>query len=217
MKDKRTVRTEKPKIRIVIVDDHPIVREGIIANIRSQNDMKIVAEGSDGVEALALAKEHFPDVLLLDLRMPRLDGVGVLEQLCVLNLATKVIVMTTYEGERDVQRTLKAGARGYLPKDSPHAMILEAIRSVHAGGTYLPPRISQRLVEGMQTPQLSRRELEVLQCLAKGRSNKEIGVELFISEGTVKTHVKSLMEKLGVATRTAALREAVHRGVVQIA
>jgi two-component system, NarL family, response regulator len=217
MKGKRAAQSESPKIRIVIVDDHPIVREGILANVGSQKDMKIVGLGSDGVEALALAKDLSPDVLVLDLRMPGLDGVGVIEQLCLLNLPTKVIIMTTYDAERDVERSLKAGARGYLPKDSPRETILEAIRSVHAGGTYLTPRISQRILEVMRTPHLSRRELEVLQCLAKGKSDKEIGAELFITEGTVKSHVQSLLKTLGVAGRTAALREAVHRGLVEIA
>jgi len=204
------------KIRVLVADDHPIVRHGIIANLKPQRDMTIIAEANDGVEATALIKEHLPDVVILDLRMPRKDGLEVVAELKESNLPTKVIIMTTFESEEDVHRSIKAGARGYLLKDSSQEEILDAIRRVSAGETYLPARIVQKVAEGMRQPQISPRELEVLQAVAAGKSNKEIGVQLFIAEGTVKTHVKSLLEKLGAVGRTAAVKEAVHRGLVRL-
>ena len=204
------------KIRVLVADDHPIVRRGVIANLKPQRDMTVVAEAGDGVEALALIKEHLPDVVLLDLRMPRMDGLDVIADLNTSKLPSKVIIMTTFESEEDVNRSMKAGARGYLLKDSSQEEILDAIRRVSLGETYLPARIVQKVAEGLRKPGLSPRELEVLQCVAAGKSNKEIGVQLYIAEGTVKTHVKSVLEKLGAAGRTAAIKEAVHRGLVRL-
>ena len=204
------------KVRVLVADDHPVVRHGIIANVARQRDITVVAEAGDGVEALALVKEHLPDVVLLDLRMPRMDGLDVLAEVNMSKLPCKVIIMTTFDSEEDVQRAVKAGARGYLLKDSSQEEILDAIRRVSLGETYLPARIVQKVAEGMRKPGLSPREIEVLQCVAAGKSNKEIGVQLYIAEGTVKTHVKSVLEKLGVMGRTAAVREAVHRGLVRL-
>jgi two-component system, NarL family, response regulator len=207
---------DQTKVRVLVADDHPVVRHGIIANLKPQRDMTVVAEAGDGVEALALIKEQVPDVVLLDLRMPHLDGLDVLTQVKTSKLPSKVIIMTTFDSEEDVQRAMKAGARGYLLKDSSQEEILDAIRRVSLGETYLPARIVQKIAEGMRKPELSPREVEVLQCVADGKSNKEIGTQLFIAEGTVKTHVKSLLEKLAVVGRTAAIREAVHRGLVRL-
>ena len=204
------------KIRVLVADDHPIVRQGVIANLKPQPDMMIVAEAGDGLEALALIKEHSPDVVLLDLRMPAMDGLDVMEGVNSAKLNSRVIIMTTFESEEDIHRAIKAGARGYLLKDSTQDEILDAIRRVSLGETYLPARIVQKVAEGMRKPELSPREIEVLQCVAAGKSNKEIGVQLFIAEGTVKTHVKSLLEKLAVVGRTGAIREAVHRGLVRL-
>jgi two-component system NarL family response regulator len=204
------------KIRVLVADDHPVVRQGVMANVKPQDDMTVVAEAGDGVEALALIKEHLPDVVLLDLRMPGMDGLDVLAEVNTSKLPSKVIIMTTFESEEDVHRSIKAGARGYLLKDSSQEEILDAIRRVNLGETYLPARIVQKVAEGMRKPELSPREIEVLQCVAAGKSNKEIGTQLFIAEGTVKTHVKSLLEKLAVVGRTAAIKEAVHRGLVRL-
>jgi DNA-binding NarL/FixJ family response regulator len=200
----------------VVADDHPIVRSGIVANLMQQRDMKVVAEGNDGLEALALIKKYLPDVVLLDLRMPRLDGLEVVAEINALHLNTKVIVMTTYENQEDIQRSVKAGARAYLLKDCSQQVLLEAVRRVYLGEIFLLPQIAQKLVDQMQKPQISPRELEVLKSVASGKSNKEIGVQLFIGEGTVKTHVASLLEKLGVTGRTSAVREAVRLGLVQM-
>jgi two-component system NarL family response regulator len=208
--------SDHPKIRVLVADDHPVVRHGIMANLLPQPDMMVIAEAGDGIEVLALIQEHLPDVVLLDLRMPAKDGLDVLAELMALKLPSKVIVMTTSDTQEDVHRSMKAGARGYLLKDSSQEEILDAIRRVALGETYLPARIVQKVAEGLRKPELSPREIEVLQCVADGKSNKEIGVQLFISEGTVKTHVKSLLEKLSVVGRTGAIREAAHRGLVRL-
>ena len=216
MKRKSNPVASQTGIRILIADDHPVVRQGIIANLKPQRDMTVVGEADDGAEALALIKKHLPDVVLLDLRMPRIDGLDVVAEVKASKLPIKVIIMTTFETEADVCRSMKAGARGYLLKDSSQEEILDAIRRVSVGETYLPARIVHKVAEGMRNTELSPRELAVLQCVASGKSNKEIGVQLFITEGTVKTHVKSLLEKLGAVGRTAAVREAVHRGLVRL-
>jgi len=216
MKRKSTPMASQAKIRVLVVDEHPMVRDGIKANLKPQRDMTVIAEANDGVEAITLIKKHLPDVVLLDLRMPRMDGLDVIGELNASKLQSKVIIRTTFESEEDVHRALKAGARGYLLKDSSQEEILDAIRRVNLGETYLPARIVQKVAERMRNPEISPREREVLNCVAAGKSNKEIGVQLLITEGTVKTHVKSLLEKLGAAGRTAAVRQAVHRGLVKL-
>jgi len=201
----------------VVADDHPIVREGIVANLKRQRDLKVIGEANDGAQVLEFIKQNRPDIALLDLRMPQMNGLEVLLALSELKLQTKAIVMTAFANEEDIQRSMKAGARAYLLKDCPLQILVDAIRRVYRGEVYLPPQIAQKLVDRMQKPQLSPRELEVLKGVAAGKSNKEIGVQLFISEGTVKTHVESLLDKLGAATRTSAVQAAVRRGLVQMA
>jgi DNA-binding NarL/FixJ family response regulator len=216
MKRKSTPMASQAKIRVLVADDRPVVRQGIIANLKPQRDMTVVAEANDGVEAITLIKEQLPDVVILDLRMPRMDGLDVIGEVNASKLSVKVIIMTTFESEEDVHRSMKAGARGYLLKDSSQEEILDAIRRVSVGETYLPARIVQKVGEGLRQPEISPRELEVLQGVAAGKSNKEIGLRLFIAERTVKSRVKSLMEKLGAVNRTAAVRQAVHRGLVRL-
>jgi two-component system NarL family response regulator len=216
MKGNSIPTANKAEVRVLVADDHPVVRQGIMANVQLQRDLTVVAEAGDGVEALALIKKHLPDVVLLDLRMPRMDGLDVLTEVNAAKLPSKVIILTTFESQEDVQRAMKAGARGYLLKDSSQEEILDAIRRVSVGETYLPARIVQRVAEGLRKPELSPRELEVLQWVAAGKSNKEIGTQLSIAEGTVKTHVKNLLEKLDVVGRTAAIREGVHLGLVRL-
>jgi len=200
----------------VVADDHPIVRDGVVASLERERHLKVIGEANDGVEVLEFIKQHRPDIALLDLRMPRMNGLEVLLALKELKLQTRAIVMTAFENEEDIQRSMKAGARAYLLKDCPHQILVDAIRRVHCGEVYLPPQVAQKLVDRMQKPQISPRELEVLKAVAAGRSNKEIGVQLFISEGTVKTHVESLLEKLGAATRTSAVKAAARRGLVEM-
>ena len=208
---------KQSRIRILVADDHPVVRDGIVSIIEVEKDMRVVAQAEDGVEAVELVEKFRPDIVLLDLRMPRLDGLEAIAQIQSRHVAGKVIVLTTFESERDVHVSLQAGARGYLLKDTCRQALLETIRQVYGGKTCIPPRIGQRLAESMNRPGLSARELDVLNLVSKGESNKIIGDLLGITEGTVKTHVKSLLNKLKAPGRTAAVREAVHLGLVRLA
>jgi two-component system, NarL family, response regulator len=204
------------KIKILVADDHPYVRDGVVALVAPEKDMQVVAQAEDGIEVVSLAKKHKPDIVLLDLRMPGMDGLDVIMQFQSLGLPCRVVVLTTYESEQDVHLALKGGARGYLLKDTPRQTLLDTIRRVHRGETCIPPRIGQKLVENMNRPTLTARELDIIRLIAEGRSNKAIGDQLGITEGTVKTHVKGLLFKLNASGRTAAVREAVHRGLVRL-
>jgi two-component system NarL family response regulator len=208
---------KQSKIKILVADDHPVVRDGIVSIIEVEQDMRVVAQAENGVEAVEFAKKLLPDIILLDLRMPRMDGLEANAQIQSLHLPGKVIVLTTYESEQDVHLSLKAGARGYLVKDTCRQTLLETIRQVHGGKTCIPPRISQKLVEKMNRPEITQREVEILRLVAEGDSNKAIGDKLGITEGTVKTHVKGVLKKLDVPGRTAAVKEAVHRGFIHLA
>jgi two-component system, NarL family, response regulator len=202
-------------IRVGIVDDHPVVRDGLAAILGLQPDIKVVGEAGTGREACALFDRQRPDVLLLDLKMPGMDGLEVVQTLCTAHPEARIIILTTYGGDEDIFRSLKAGARGYLLKDAPRQQILEAIRTVHAGERYLPAAIASKVAEHALQPELTGREREVLQGMARGKSNKEIGLALSISEGTVKTHVKAILAKLDAASRTEAVRIAAERGLVR--
>jgi two-component system NarL family response regulator len=203
-------------ISIVIADDHPVVREGLAAIFKSHNDIKVVAEAANGEEALELCNHHLPDVLLLDLRMPKKDGLQVITELAAHRASRpRVIVMTTYESEEDIRRALKAGAKGYLVKGTAPQQIRESVRRVAAGESLLPANIAAKLAESMAHPELSERERQVLQYMANGRSNKEIGQILYISENTVKAHVKSILTKLDAMGRTEAIAIAINRGLIK--
>jgi DNA-binding NarL/FixJ family response regulator len=202
-------------ITLMIVDDHPVVREGLAAIFKSQKDIKIVAEAGDGDEACKLYDKLSPDVVLLDLRMPNKDGLHAISELMTRNPPKpRIIVMTTYESEEDIRRTLKAGAKGYLAKGTAPQEIREAVRRVAKGDSLLPPSIASKLAQSMAHPELSERELQVLQYMANGRSNKEIGQVLYISENTVKAHVKSILAKLDAMGRTEAIAIAIKRGLI---
>ena len=202
-------------IRVGIVDDHPVVRDGLAAILGLQPDIKVVGEAATGREACALFDRQRPDVLLLDLKMPGMDGLEVVQTLCAAHPEARIVILTTYGGDEDIFRSLKAGAKGYLLKDAPRQQILEAIRTVHAGGRYLPAAIVSKVAEHALRPELTGREREVLQGMARGASNKEIGVALSISEGTVKTHVKAILAKLDAVSRTEAVTIATRRGIIR--
>src|SRR5580704_1358117 len=203
-------------ITVVVADDHPVVREGLVAIFKSQKDIKVVAEATNGEEALELCSQHLPDVLLLDLRMPEKDGLQVITELTARRLSRpRVIIMTTYESEEDIRRALKAGAKGYLVKGTAPQQIRESVRRVAAGESLLPANIAAKLAESMAHPELSERERQVLQYMANGRSNKEIGQILYISENTVKAHVKSILTKLDAMGRTEAIAIAINRGIIK--
>jgi two-component system, NarL family, response regulator len=201
---------------VLIADDHPVVREGLVAIFKSQKDIKVAAEATNGEEACELCKQLSPDVLLLDLRMPKKDGLQVITELLARG-ATKprIIVMTTYESEEDIRRALKAGAKGYLVKGTAPQQIREAVRRAAEGESLLPATVASKLAESMAHPELSERERQVLQYIASGRSNKEIGQLLYISENTVKAHVKSILTKLDAMGRTEAIAIALQRGLIQ--
>jgi len=203
-------------ICILIADDHSVVREGLVSLVKRKSDMTVVAEASNGREAVDLWKEHRPDVTLLDLRMPELDGVGAIKEIREFDDGAHIIVLTTFDGDEDIYRAIKAGAKGYLLKDTAREALMESIRRVHAGETCIPPALAAKLAERVSGEALSAREIEVLQRIAAGKSNKEIGAELFISEGTVKTHVKSIFSKLDVVSRTEAVATATRRGLIRL-
>ena len=204
------------RIRILIVDDHSVVREGLASVIGRNADMTVVAEASNGREAVDLWKKHRPDVTLLDLRMPELDGVDAIKAIRADDENARIIVLTTFDGDEYIYRAIRAGAKGYLLKDVPREALMDCVRRVHAGQTCVPVHLAAKLAERVSGEALSTREIEVLQRIAAGKSNKEIGAELFISEGTVKAHVKGIFTKLGVVSRTAAIATAQRRGIIQL-
>ncbi|HKV32854.1 MAG TPA: response regulator transcription factor [Pyrinomonadaceae bacterium] len=203
-------------IRIFSVDDHPLLREGIAALVNSQPDMVIAGEASTGAEALQLFKQLQPDVTLLDLRLPDTSGIDILIAIRTEFPDARIIMLTTFEGDVEIHRALQAGARGYLLKNMPPSELLDVIRQVHAGKKRIPPAIASQLAEHMSDETLTEREIEVLRAVAGGNKNKDIANKLFISEETVKVHVKHIMEKLGAADRTQAVTIGVRRGIIQL-
>jgi DNA-binding NarL/FixJ family response regulator len=203
-------------IRLLTVDDHPLMREGIAAVVASQPDLRLVAEAGSGGEALVSFREHRPDVTLMDLRLPDMSGIDALSAIRAEFPDARVVILTTFEGDVEIQRALQAGARGYLLKSMPPREMVEAIRQVHAGRKRIPPQVAAHIAEHMGEERLTAREIEVLQRLAGGNRNKDIADQLFISEETVKVHVKHLMDKLGASDRTQAVAIALRRGIIQL-
>jgi DNA-binding NarL/FixJ family response regulator len=204
------------EIRVLIADDHPLVRDGLAGILRSQKDIKVVAEATNGEEACQLYDQLAPDILMLDLRMPKMDGLQVITELMSSHVPKpRIIVLTTYESEEDIRQALRAGAKGYLVKEASRQEIREAVRRVAAGESLLTTEVASKLAESMAHPALSERELQVLQHMANGRINKEIGQILYISESTVKTHVRSILTKLEAMCRTEAIAVATRRGLIR--
>ena len=203
-------------IRILIVDDHHIVRQGLVALMKTVSSLDVVAEGSDGKQAVALFRHHLPDVTLMDLRMPAMNGVEAITEIRREFPSARIIVLTTFDGDEDIYRALQAGARGYLLKGMDSEELMEAIRAVHAGKSRIPTLVAERLAGRMGGHALTSRELDVLKQIVAGMSNKEIGNVLNISEATVKTHINSLLSKLGVSDRTQAATTALQRGIVHM-
>jgi DNA-binding NarL/FixJ family response regulator len=207
----------KLRIRVLIADDHGVVREGLVSLIRrNRADMTVVGEAANGREAVELWKQHRPDVTLLDLRMPELDGVDAIKEIRACDDKARIIVLTTFDGAEDIYRAIQAGAKGYLLKDVPRAALMDSIRRVHAGETSVPVHLVAKLAERVSGETLSKREIEVLKLMAQGKSNKEIGAAIFISEGTVKSHGKAIFAKMNVASRTEAVAEATRRGLLRL-
>jgi DNA-binding NarL/FixJ family response regulator len=216
------METNGAAIRILVADDHPMLREGLVAVLSSQPDFEVVGEAADGSETVRLAERQKPDVILLDLEMPNLDGVATLEKLRDIGSETRTIVFTAYDTDERILGALRAGARGYLLKGASRTEIFDAIRTVYSGGSLLGPAVTTRLLEHIEqgdeqerSSSLTPRELEVLALLARGRKNSEIADALFVSERTVKFHVSSILGKLGAENRTEAARIAVRRRLVE--
>lgn len=203
-------------IRILTVDDHPLLREGIAFLVKSEQDMELVAEASDGEEAIDQFRRHRPDITLMDLRMPKLNGTEAISRIRNEFPDAKIIVLSTYAGDVQVLRAIKAGARGYIVKGHVHRELLEAIRSVHAGQKRIPPEIATELAEHAADDELSSREIDVLRLIAAGNANKQIADKLSIGETTVKSHITSILSKLGANDRSHAVTIALQRGIIEL-
>ena len=203
-------------IRILTVDDHPLLREGIAFLVKSQQDMELVAEASDGEEAIEQFRRHRPDVTLMDLRMPNLNGTEAISRIRNEFPDAKIIVLSTYGGDVQVLRAIKAGARGYIVKGHVHRELLDAIRSVHAGHKRIPPEIAAELAEHAADDHLSSREIDVLRLIGAGNANKQIADKLSIAETTVKNHISNIFSKLGANDRAHAVTIALKRGIIEL-
>ena len=203
-------------IRVLVADDHPAVREGLAAVIHAEPDLRVVAQAGSGEQAIALYREHGPDVVLMDLRMPVLGGAEAIQRITAEFPQARILALTTYQGDADVRKALDAGARGYLLKHMLMAEVIAAIRAVHRGEWVIPPAVAAGLARDRERERLTPRELEVLELMAQGLSNKEIAAAIGRTEETVKIHLKSVFAKLKVATRTEAVRVAVGHGLVHL-
>ncbi|MGQ4646228.1 response regulator [Lyngbya aestuarii] len=203
-------------IRVLIADDHSIVRQGLATIINRDPEMTVIAQAEDGQQAIALFREHQPDVTLMDLRMPQVGGVEAISAICAEFKPARIIVLTTYDGDEDIYRGLQAGAQGYLLKDAKLNELLNAIRTVHRGQQYIPAEVGAKLVQRMSNPELSTRELEALRLMAQGMNNQNIAIAMSIGESTVKSHVNRILSKLGASDRTQAVIVAVKRGIVSL-
>jgi DNA-binding NarL/FixJ family response regulator len=201
-------------IRVLVVEDHNVVRQGLVALLSLVEGIQVVGEAADGVEAIAQFRKHQPDVTLIDLRLPKMSGVEVIQRVRMETPQARFVVLTTYDGDEDIYRALKGGAKAYLLKGMTTDELISTIREVHAGKSHIPPAIAERLAERVGTEDLTPRESEVLEQIVSGKSNKEIATELGISEATVKTHINTLLSKLGVTDRTQAATAAIRRGIV---
>ena len=204
------------KIRVMVVDDHNVVRQGLVALLSTSNDVEVAGSAADGHDAMALYESLTPDVTLMDLQMPRMGGVEAITRIRMKFPAARFIVLTTYDGDEDIFRAMQAGAKAYLLKGMDLEDLLSAIRSVHAGRGSISSPIAEKLAQRVSSPELTTRELQVLERIVGGRANKEIASDLGISEATVKSHVNSLLGKLGVVDRTQAAMVALQRGMVRL-
>ncbi|HTA81096.1 MAG TPA: response regulator transcription factor [Terracidiphilus sp.] len=204
------------KIRILCVDDHPLMREGIAAVIRNEPDMLLVGEAASGREAMQSIRQHRPDVTLMDLRLPDISGIDAMVAIRAEFPDARVIILTTSDGDAEIHRALEAGAQGYMLKSMPRKQLVEMVRRVHAGKKHIPPEVAAQLAEHLGDESLSKREVEVLQKVASGKRNIDIAELLFISEETVKGHLKHIMEKLGARDRTEAVAIGIRRGMIHL-
>lgn len=203
-------------IKVLAVDDHPLVRKGIASILSNEGDMQLVGEAGNGREAVDLFRQHHPDVVLMDLRMPDMDGVQATQAIRKEYPEAKIIALTSYDGDQDIYRALEAGVRGYMLKEMVHTDVLRAIRTVHSGKRLMPQEVAERLSEYFPQVALTPREVEVLGHVAKGLANKEIADQLGTASGTIKMHIQNILEKLGAADRTHAVTIAIQRGILHL-
>ncbi|MEG3929915.1 MULTISPECIES: response regulator transcription factor [unclassified Microcoleus] len=203
-------------IRVLIADDHYIVRQGLVALLDNESDLIVVAQASNGQEALTMFREYQPDVTLMDMRMPQMDGVAAIAAICAEFPRARIVVLTTYDGDENIYRGLQAGAKGYLLKDAEPEELLAAIRAVFEGKKYIPLAVGVKLADRLSGPELSDRELEVIRLIVAGKSNSKISEVLHISESTVKFHINNILSKMGVSDRTQAAISALKRGIVSL-
>jgi len=203
-------------IGVLVVEDHTIVRDGLVSLLEDEPGFKVVGQAEDGRRAVEFWKKHRPDITLMDLKMPGMDGVAAIEQIRALDPGARIIVLTTYSGDEDIYRAIRAGAKAYVLKDIRSEHLFRSIRKVHEGRTLIPPGIAEKLADRLPAEELTPRELEVLRLLVQGKPNKLIGAELDITELTVKTHVKSLFRKLNVLSRTEAVAVAARKGLLHL-
>jgi two-component system NarL family response regulator len=208
--------SQSTAIRVLIVDDHSIVRQGLAAMIENEPDMTVVGQAGNGQEAIDQYRQLKPDVTLMDLQMPQMSGADATLAICAEFDHARMIVLTTYDGDEDIYRALRAGAKGYLLKDAEPDALLNAIHIVHSGQQYIPPEVAAKLVQRMNIPELSNREQEVVRQMVRGLSNHDIGVALNITESTVKFHINRILSKLGVSDRTQAVITALKRGLAKL-
>jgi len=208
--------SEAARIRIFSVDDHPLLQEGLAAIINNQPDMVLVAQASNAQEGIQLFRKHKPDVTLMDLRLPDKSGIDAMIAVRSEFPEARIIMLTTFEGDVEIQRALEAGARGYMLKSMPPKDLVEVIRQVHAGKKRIPPQLAAQLAEHMSDEDLTAREIEVLSQIAGGNRNRDIAEKLFITEETVKVHIKHIMEKLGASDRTQAVAIGLRRGIIEL-
>lgn len=203
-------------IRLLIAEDHAIVRQGLVALLEQEPDLSVVAQAGDGQEAVKMFCQHQPDVVLMDLQMPHMDGIAAIIAICAEFASAQIVVLTTYDGDENIYRGLRAGAKGYVLKEAEPEQLIAAIRTVFTGKKYIPPTVGAKLAERMDNPQLSDRELEVVRLIVAGKSNQKISSLLHISESTVKFHVNNILCKLGVNDRTQAALAALKRGIASL-
>ncbi|MBW4421155.1 MAG: response regulator transcription factor [Myxacorys californica WJT36-NPBG1] len=208
--------SQSAAIRVLIVDDHAIVRQGLAAMIENEPDMTVVGQASDGQEAIEQYQQLQPDVTLMDLQMPQMNGADATLAICAEFAHARMIILTTYDGDEDIYRALRAGAKGYLLKDAEPEALINAIQIVHSGQQYIPSEVAAKLVQRMNIPELSDREQEVVRQMARGLSNHDIGAALNITESTVKFHINRILSKLGVSDRTQAVITALKRGLAKL-
>lgn len=207
---------QSSKIRLLVVDDHPVVRQGLVGMLEEAADITVVGQASNGREAIEIFRQQQPDLTLMDLRMPEMDGVAAIAAICSEFDRARIVILSTYDSDEDIYRGLRAGAKGYLLKDAEPAELLAAIRTVCKGQQYIPPTVGAKLVQRMTSPELSDRELEVLQLIATGKSTPEISEMLHITDRTVNFHINHILSKLGVDDRTQAVLIGLRRGIVTL-